>query len=92
MVKAMQADQPLPQPHAHDFWLARGAIVVTAFLNAILINHLTIIPSWLSSLFELALLIPLSVATAWTQNRVRKATTKLGILLGGLTFDFCDRD
>ena len=61
--------------HVYDFWLARGAILVTAGLNAFLINQLAIIPSWLSSSIELALLIPLSVATAWTQSRVRDART-----------------
>lgn len=71
----MQFNQAISEPHAYDFWLARGAIVVTAALNSFLINQLTIIPSWLGSLIELALLIPLSVATAWTQNRMRKATT-----------------
>ena len=63
------------QPHARDFWLARGAIALTAFLNAVLINQLTIIPSWLSSVLELALLVPLSIATAWTQGRALQATT-----------------
>lgn len=72
----MQSVQLPGQTHSYDFWLARGAIVVTAALNAFLINQLTIIPSWLSSSIELALLIPLSVATAWTQSRIRKATTQ----------------
>ena len=71
----MQPTELGKQPHVYDFWLARGAIVVTAALNAFLINQLTIIPSWLSSSIELALLIPLSVATAWTQSRMRVATT-----------------
>ena len=61
--------------HPYDFWLARGSILVTAALNAVLINQLTIIPSWVSSIIQLALLIPLSVATAWTQSRMRKAQT-----------------
>lgn len=71
----------MPTPHApvrlhtRDFWMARGAIFLTAVLNAFLINQLTLIPSWLSSCIELALLIPLSIATAWSQNRTRKATT-----------------
>lgn len=71
----MHPPQSSDQPHAADFWLARSAIVLTALLNAVLINQLTIIPSWLSSTIELALLIPLSVATAWTQRRVSHATT-----------------
>jgi hypothetical protein len=71
----MQTKQISGQPHVYDFWLARGAIVVTAALNAFLINQLSIIPSWLSSSIELALLVPLSVATAWTHNRIREAET-----------------
>ena len=71
----MQIKQLPIQRHSYDFWLARGAIVVTAALNAFLINQLTIVPSWLSSTIELALLIPLSIATAWTQSRMRKAKT-----------------
>ena len=64
-----------PKTHAFDFWLARGAILVTAAFNAFLINKLTIVPWWLASTVELALLIPLSIATAWTQVRIRKATS-----------------
>ncbi len=71
----MQPPKLVNQPHASDFWLARGAIALTALLNAVLINQLTIVPSWLSSCLELALLVPLSIATAWTQSRVRAATT-----------------
>lgn len=71
----MLPDQAVQPTHGYDFWLARGAIVVTAALNAVLINQLTIVPSWLTSIVELALLVPLSVATAWTQNRMRVATT-----------------
>ena len=65
--------QPL-QAHFFDFWLARGAIVITALLNAFLINDLnTFVPWWLASVLELGLLIPLSVATAWTNRRIRAA-------------------
>ena len=69
--------QPIQQPlqiHFLDFWLARGAIAVTAALNAFLINDLnTFVPWWLASAVELGLLIPLSVATAWTHRRIRTA-------------------
>lgn len=58
-----------------EFWIARGAIVVTAALNAFLINDFTMFPSWLASAVELALLAPLSVATAWTHNQMRRATS-----------------
>jgi hypothetical protein len=59
-----------------EFWIARGAILVTAALNAVLINQLTIFPSWLASAVEVALLVPLSVATAWTHGQMRRATSE----------------
>ncbi len=59
--------------HALDFWLARAAILVTAGLNAVLINNLTVLPWWLGSTVEIALLLPLSIATASTQRRMRHA-------------------
>lgn len=61
--------------HAPDFWLARGAIALTALLNLVLVNNLTSGPRWLAPTFELALLVPLSVATAWTQVKVQSAIT-----------------
>lgn len=63
--------------HRRDFWLARGAIVATAALNAFLINNLTVFPWWLASTVELALLVPLSIATAWTHAQMRAATSEL---------------
>lgn len=63
------------QKHASDFWLARGAIALTAILNLALVNKLTFAPYWLAPVFELALLVPLSIATAWTQIQVNTATT-----------------
>jgi hypothetical protein len=71
----------MPNPHRHlttqpiDFWMARGAIVVIAALQIGIVNDLTVGPRWLAPCLELALLIPLSVATAWTQNRARRAST-----------------
>lgn len=68
---------PFPENHpTHflDFWLARGAILVTALLNAFLINKLSALPWWLTSSLEIVLLIPLSIATAWTHNRMRTVT------------------
>lgn len=59
--------------HAFDFWLARAAVLLTAGLNAFLINNLSALPWWLGSVLEVALLIPLSIATASTQRRVRHA-------------------
>lgn len=62
------------QTHFFDFWLARGAILITALLNVFLINKLSALPWWLASSFEIILLIPLSIATAWTHNRMRRVT------------------
>lgn len=71
----MQLNQQQLRVHFFDFWLARGAILLTATLNALLINKVTIIPWWITSGVQLALLIPLSIATAWTHRRIRSATT-----------------
>src|SRR5450755_4329566 len=71
----------MPHLHGHlttqpiDFWLARGAVVVIAGLQIGIVNDLTVGPRWLAPCLELALLIPLSVATAWTQQHARKAST-----------------
>ncbi len=61
--------------HALDFWLARGSVALVAVLQLLIINRLSIGPRWLGPVLELVLLIPLSMATAWTQARVRAATT-----------------
>jgi len=72
----------MPQPHkqltdqAVDFWLARGAVLVIVGLQIGIVNDLTIGPRWLAPSVELALLIPLSIATVWTQRRARTALTK----------------
>src|ERR1700730_2406288 len=69
------------QAHKHlstqstDFWLARGAVLVIVGLQIGIVNNLTVGPHLLAPGLELALLIPLSVVTAWTQKRVRKAST-----------------
>ena len=60
---------------ATDFWLARGAILVIVLLQIGIVNDLAIGPRWLAPGLELALLIPLSIATAWTQKRARGAST-----------------
>ncbi len=71
----------MPVSHRHllvhlvDFWLARGAILVIIGLQIGIVNDLTIGPRWFAPCLELALLIPLSVGTAWVQDRARKATT-----------------
>src|SRR5512140_31525 len=61
---------------AHDYWLARGAVLVIVALQTAIVNDLAIGPRWLAPAIELALLVPLSIATAWTQRRARKALTK----------------
>lgn len=61
--------------HALDFWLARGSVAVIAGLQLLIINRLSIGPRWLAPGLELALLVPLSMVTAWTQGKVRTATT-----------------
>ncbi len=60
---------------ALDFWLARGAVLVVVALQLLSSGRVTVGPRWLAPVLELALLIPLSAATAWTHDRVRRATT-----------------
>jgi hypothetical protein len=49
-----------------DLWLARGAVLVIVALQFLLVNDLTPMPRWLMPSLELALLLPLSVVTAWS--------------------------
>ncbi len=49
-----------------DVWLARGAVLVIVALQFLLVNDLTPLPRWLMPALELALLLPLSAATAWS--------------------------
>ncbi len=68
------------QPHrslttrSSDFWLARLAILVVILLQLGFVNDLTLGPKWVAPSLEFALLILLSIGTAWTQNRARGAT------------------
>lgn len=63
------------ESHALDFWLARGAMALIAGLQLLFVNpHLTFGPRWVAPAFEITMLIPLSVATAWAQQRARVAT------------------
>jgi hypothetical protein len=70
-------DGPLMAIHRHgaDFWLARASVVVIAGLQLSRINDLAVGPRWLAPVLEVALLIPLSIGTAWTQSMAREATT-----------------
>ena len=58
-----------------DRWLARGAVLLIVALQVGFVNDLSVGPSWLAPAIELALLIPLSAGTIWTQRAVRKAET-----------------
>src|SRR5262249_16598499 len=60
---------------AFDFWLARGAVLVIVILQVVIVNDVTVGPRWPAPVLELTLLVPLSIATAWTQRHARKATT-----------------
>jgi len=72
---SLQSAHSSLETDAGDFWLARGSILVVAGLQLLFVNNdLTLGPRWLAPAFETAMLIPLSIATAWTRNRVRMAT------------------
>lgn len=60
--------------HAFDFWLARSSVVVVAGLQLLMINRFALGGRWLAPALELALVIPLSAATAWTQDKARRAS------------------
>jgi hypothetical protein len=72
----------MTNPHRHldarpvDFWLARGAILIIVGLQLGLVNDLSVGPRWLAPAIELTLLVPLSIATAWTQKITQKASTE----------------
>ncbi|WP_205757814.1 hypothetical protein, partial [Lactobacillus crispatus] len=55
--------------------MARGAVLVIVALQIGFVNDLSVGPWWLGPGIALALLIPLSVGTAWTQRSVRDAET-----------------
>jgi hypothetical protein len=69
MPKAMSERTDVLQTHAADFWLARGAVVLVAALQLFTSARVTVGPKLLAPGLEIALLIPLSVATAWTHRR-----------------------
>ncbi len=60
--------------HALDFWFARSSVIVIVVLQLLIVNKLTLGPRWLAPALEVALLVPLSFATAWTQGMARDAT------------------
>ncbi len=59
-----------------DRWLARAAVVVIVGLQTVIVNDLSFGPWWLGPAVELALLIPLSIGTAWTQRSAARAGTE----------------
>ena len=71
----MTATSRYVEAHPIDFWLARGAILLVVVLQLALVNDLSIGPRWLAPAIELSLLIPLSIATAWTQKTALNAET-----------------
>ncbi|TIX62975.1 MAG: hypothetical protein E5V30_31745, partial [Mesorhizobium sp.] len=58
---------------ALDFWSARAAVLVIICLQLLVINDLSFGPRWLAPAIEAVLLVPLSIATAWTQMATQKA-------------------
>jgi hypothetical protein len=71
----MAPDPTIPRTHPSDVWFARGAVLLIAGLQLLFVNrHLTFGPRWVAPAFEIVLLAPLSVATAWNQRRTREAS------------------
>jgi hypothetical protein len=80
----MSSPHHVVRKHAADFWLARGAILLIAGLQMLFVNsNLVMGPKWLAPAVELAMLLPLSAATAWTQQRASRATEDAHWLLIG---------
>ncbi len=69
------AEQTFQLSRALDIWQARFAVLAIAALQFLLVNDLANIPRFVLPTLEIALLIPLSLATAWTLRRTRAATT-----------------
>lgn len=59
-----------------DRWLARGAVIVIVGLQTMIVNDLSFGPWWLGPSVEIALLIPLSIGTVWTQRSAARAETE----------------
>jgi len=55
-----------------DVWLARCAVLVIVALQVLLVNDLTLVPRWVMPSLELTLLLPLSIATAWSIDATKK--------------------
>lgn len=61
--------------HVFDFWLARLAVAVVVAMQLSLATDLSLGSVWLAPALELAVLLPLSVATAWNQRLASAAST-----------------
>jgi len=71
--------------------MARGSVAVVAMLQLLLVNDFSVGARWVAPLIELLLLVPLSVATAWMQDKVRKASTETHFYLAGRARRFIRR-
>ncbi len=60
---------------ALDVWLARGAVLAIVALQILLVNDLSPIPRWILPALEIALLAPLSIATAWSLGTTKRVAT-----------------
>ncbi|TIO53473.1 MAG: hypothetical protein E5X80_03555 [Mesorhizobium sp.] len=69
----MRHEHAIIHHRAIDFWSARAAVLVVICLQLLVINDLSFGPRWLAPAIEAALLVPLSIATAWTQMATQKA-------------------
>jgi len=58
-----------------DIWLARCAVLVIVTLQFLLVNDLTVVPRWVMPSLELALFLPLSIATAWSIGATKKVSS-----------------
>jgi hypothetical protein len=67
-----ERSEAAPATAAADIWLARGAVLVIVALQFLLVNDVTLLPRWVMPTLELALLLPLSIATAWTLGVEKK--------------------
>src|SRR6516164_3182677 len=69
-----------------DFWLATGAIFVIVMLQIGIVNDLSVGPLWLAPSLELALLIPLSLATARETADTFELSNRVAIEIGTASF------
>ncbi len=74
-IAAARAAHSSLETDAADFWLARGSIVLIAVLQYLFLNaNIALGPRWMAPAFELAMLVPLSAASAWTRSQARVAS------------------